>query len=111
MNGDRTLDEVYVATLVKTNTLRREGYTVIEMWECEWKALLKDPTSAAHQFVAPPFVPRDAFLGGRTGAVSLYAHVDAEAGEQIHYVDVTSLYPWVNKTALYPIVSPCFTRA
>ena len=40
VNGDRTLDEVYVATLVKTNTLRREGYTVIEMWECEWKALL-----------------------------------------------------------------------
>ena len=31
VNGDRTLDEVYVATLVKTIALRQEGYTVIQM--------------------------------------------------------------------------------
>lgn len=111
VNGDRTLDEVYNATLVKINTLRREGYTVIEMWECQWKALLKVPSSAERQFVstlelAAPLNPRDAFFGGRTGAVSLYAHVNQEVGEKIHYVDVTSLYPWVNKTALYPVGHP-----
>ena len=83
VNGDRTLDEVYVATLIKTTTLHREGYKVMEMWECEWKALLKDPTSDESQFVktlqlAPPLVPRDAFFWGRTGAVSLYAHVDED---------------------------------
>ena len=109
VNGDRTLDEVYVATLVKTNALRREGYTVKEMWECEWKALLKDQTSAAAHFVKTleldePLIPRDAFFGGRTGAVSLYAHVNE--GDKIHYLDVTSLYPWVNKTAIYPVGHP-----
>lgn len=72
VNGDRTLDEVYNATLVKINTLRREGYTVIEMWECQWKALLKVPSSAERQFVstlelAAPLNPRDAFLGGENG--------------------------------------------
>lgn len=38
--------------------------------------------------------------------MSLYAHVNQEVGEKIHYVDVTSLYPWVNKTALYPVGHP-----
>jgi len=32
---DRTLEELYQATLVKTQTLRTAGYTVVEMWECE----------------------------------------------------------------------------
>ena len=72
VNGDRTLDEVYVATLVKSNTLRREGYTVVEMWECEWKKLLNDPASVASHFVktlelADPLNPRDAFFGGANG--------------------------------------------
>jgi len=46
--------------------------------------------------VVPPMVPRHAFFGGRTGAVALYAK--AKPNEEIRYVDVTSLYPWVNKT-------------
>lgn len=111
INGDRSLDEVRTATLVKINTLRREGYNVIEIWECEWKALLADKTTAEARFVstldlADPLIPRDAFFGGRTGAVCLYAKADEGQGEQIHYVDVTSLYPWVNKTATYPVGHP-----
>ena len=31
---------------------------------------------------------------------------EAEEGEEIHYVDETSLYPWVKKTACYPIGHP-----
>ena len=52
----------------------------------------------------PPLQPRDAFFGGRTGAVALYHQADP--GEKIFYVDVTSLYPWVNKTARYPLGHP-----
>ena len=48
-----------------------------------------------------PLEPREAFFGGRTGAVALYAV--AGEGEQIRYLDVTSLYPWVNKNCPYPI--------
>ena len=33
---DRTLEELYQDTLVKTQTLFSAGYTVAEMWECEW---------------------------------------------------------------------------
>lgn len=111
INGDRTLEEVYQATRVKIQTLRADGYTVVELWECQWKAWLGDETTPQHQFVdsltlADPLEPRDAFFGGRTGAVSLYATVDATQGETIKYLDVTSLYPWVNETAKYPLKHP-----
>ena len=49
-----------------------------------------------------PLEPRKAFFGGRTGAVAL--HAVAGEGEEIPYVDVISLYPWVNKNCPYPIV-------
>lgn len=52
----------------------------------------------------PPLEPRDAFFGGRTGAVSL--HAEAGEGEEIRYCDITSLYPWVNKNCQYPIGHP-----
>ena len=51
--------------------------------------------------LVPPLEPREAFFGGRTGAVALHA-VTGE-GEEIRYVDVTSLYRWVNKNCPYPI--------
>ena len=111
VNADRTLNEVYTATCVKIQTLRNEGYRIKEIWECQWKRQLEDVSSPASVFVktltlADPLQPRDAFLGGRTGAVSLHACADESQGEKIHYLDVTSLYPWVNKTARYPIGHP-----
>lgn len=47
-----------------------------------------------------PLNPRDAFYGGRTGAVSLYCK--AEETDLIKYADVTSLYPFANKYKEYP---------
>ncbi len=44
--------------------------------------------------------PRDAFFGGRTNAIKLYHQTHED--EEIHYVDFTSLYPWVNKNCTYP---------
>ena len=40
VHPDRTLDELYLATEVKSQTLRMANYQVIEMWECEWDALV-----------------------------------------------------------------------
>ena len=57
--------------------------------------------------LVPPLEPREAFFlggGGRREAVALHA-VTGE-GEEIRYVDVTSLYPWVNKNCPYLIGHP-----
>ena len=37
---DRTVEELYQATLNKRMALIRAGYTVIEMWECQWDSLV-----------------------------------------------------------------------
>jgi hypothetical protein len=44
------------------------------------------------------------FLGGRTNAAKLY-HKCGD-GEKIKYYDVTSLYPFVQKTKPYPFGAP-----
>ena len=110
---DRSPNEVYRATMEKLERLKEAGYTVKEMWECHWKTLVQEDEEVK-RFVSglervDPLVPREAFFGGRTGAVSLYHQVGS--GEEIHYMDVTSLYPWVNKTQEYPLGHPeIFTR-
>ena len=50
--------------------------------------------------------PRDAFCGGRTNAVKLYHLADITSEEKINYYDFTSLYPFINKNARYPVGHP-----
>ncbi|XP_022800925.1 uncharacterized protein LOC111338671 [Stylophora pistillata] len=95
-------------TQQKLKALRDAGYTVIEMWKCKFDALKKQDEECRN-FVTnlnlvSPLEPRDAFFGGRTGAVALHHRVSDS--EQIRYVDVTSEYPWVNKNGLYPLGHP-----
>ena len=109
-NPDRTLAELYEATQAKLQRLRAAGFQVVVQWECTWKQQIES-TPSLSSFLSsltstPPLQPRDAFFGGRTGAVALYHKADVDLGEKIFYVDVTSLYPWVNKTARYPLGHP-----
>ena len=102
---DRSVEELYQATLSKCMALLRGGYTVLEMWECEWDQLV-DTDEAVQRCLSsfdlvPPLEPREAFFGGRTGPVAL--HAVAGEGEEIRFVAVTSLYPWVNKNCPYLI--------
>ena len=105
---DRTVEELYEATINKRTALLQAGYTVIEIWECQWDSLVKKD-EAVKQFLAslqlvPPLEPREAFFGGRTEGVTL--HAVAGEGEEIRYVDITSLYPYINKTSTYPVGHP-----
>jgi len=109
----KTMGEVREATATKIQQLRDLGYHVKEIWECEWAALKKiDPsvtTFVQDLKIDTPLNPCDAFFGGRTNAITL--HYKAEPHQQIRYVDITSLYPWVNKNALYPVGHPTFIDA
>ena len=103
-NYDLTMHDLYDATQDKVQKLTKQGYNVIQMWGCEWEHLLKtqpeiDSFVRELNFIQP-LQPRDAFCGGRTNAIKLYHHITP--GQKIHYIDVTSLYPWVNKTSTYP---------
>ena len=104
---DRTPNQAHRATTEKLKRLG-EKYTVKSVWECTWRSM-KQQNPSVKSFVSglswvDPLQPRDAFFGGRTGAVAL--HHEVSPGEKIFYVDVTSLYPWVNKNAEYPLGHP-----
>ena len=75
------------------------------MWECDWHQRLQDQPQVADYVASlhlqPLLQPREAIFGGRTDVVQL--HRTAAQGEEIRYYDYTSLYPWVNKNARYPV--------
>ena len=101
---------MYEATLAKTALLRAMGYTVIEKWECDWDREIKTNANL-NEFVSKLNIveslePREAFFGGRTNAATLYHKANEEVGEQIRYVDVTSLYPFINKYGKHPVGHP-----
>ena len=70
---------------------------------------MKESKPEIQQFVdglklSSPLSVKDAFKGGRTNTFTL--KYDVHPGEKIHYIDVTSLYPTVNKKDDYPIGHP-----
>ena len=54
--------------------------------------------------IRDPLDPREAFFGGRTNATFLKK--TCGEGERIDYLDICSLYPYVNKYKAYPIGHP-----
>ncbi|PFX34623.1 Ankyrin-1 [Stylophora pistillata] len=89
-----TIEACRRQTTQKTVTLQRLGYTVVEMWQCQWEKLKKSSPDLRNftqsLSLTTPLHPREAFFGGRTGATILYHRIDPTQGEQIRYVDVTS---------------------
>ena len=81
---------------------------MVELWECQWVKLKQNnPTIRAfvNQLdIVEPLNPRDAFCGGRTDSIKLYHQTKAD--KEIGYFDYTSLYPYVNKNAKYPLGHP-----
>ena len=76
---DRTQAEVYEATMKKIQQLKASGYKVVVQWECDYlKEKQSNPNLKAfvEMFeLVEPLEPRDAFFGGRTEAIALYANV------------------------------------
>ena len=103
-----TMNLRYSSTVEKTAHLRSQGYTVNEKWECEFKNLLS--AEERQEIKKNPLLnkialnPRDSFYGGRTGNTTMY--YKTKEGEQIKYVDVCSLYPFICKYGKFPVGHP-----
>jgi len=105
-------------SLLHQETMDREafilskGFTITSIWEHDYDDQLKndDVMRAFIEDVAIkcPLNPRDAFKGGRVNAFKLYHQVQPD--EKIHYYDVTSEYPFINKNKVYPIGHPEIIR-
>ena len=106
--ADCSFQEVYQQTKKRSDTIRSSGFKLIEMWGCQWDHLKKtNPeinTAVESLMLTEPLNPRDAFSGGRTNATKLFCSTNGS--EKIRYIDYTSLYPFINKTAQYPTGYP-----
>ena len=65
---DRSMEDVYLCTQRKVADLASRGYTVKQMWECQWTKLKQDNPAVrdiVNQLdIVAPLNPRDAFCGG-----------------------------------------------
>ncbi|XP_060558044.1 uncharacterized protein LOC132718360 [Ruditapes philippinarum] len=99
------MSELYTHTLDEQKYLESEGYIYECIWECDFKQklesnpIMKKYTESLE--IVSPLEPRDAFHGGRTEAFKMFA--ESTANTQIKYFDVTSLYPYINKTGKIPL--------
>ena len=96
-------------TLKRSGEIRSAGYNLIEMYECEFiDQINSNPALKAfmeNEFDVPKRMGlRDAFVGGRTSVFKLY-HECVE-NEEIHFCDVVSLYPFINKHSKQPVGHP-----
>lgn len=104
----RTMGELHLDTLEKKRYVKNilKDWRYVTMWECDWN--VEEQTIPRHIIQtlpnSIPLDPREAFYGGRTNASCLL--YECQQGEQIKYVDFTSLYPSVNKYGSYPLGHP-----
>jgi beta-xylosidase len=86
--NEKTMHDLYQATVQKTEYLREHGFQVIETWECEINRELKRDEEMKEYFdnydLTDPLEPRHAFYGGRTNATKLFH--ECKDDEEIRYV-------------------------
>ena len=109
---NKPLHAIYSRTLDRERLIKENGYKLVVMWECDFKALLRvtpllqelEATTVFHEHLDV----RDSFFGGRCQVFKLY-HA-ARTCEKMHYLDFTSLYPSQLKQKRYPVGLPTVIR-
>jgi hypothetical protein len=96
---------LYKVCLERTSFIKGIVKNFVEIWEHEWDIMIKSDFElkdfCKDSEIRPALKPREALYGGRTNAAKLY-HL-CEKDEKIKYFDVTSLYPYVQKTQTFPL--------
>ena len=99
---------LYKVCSERTRFIKNIVKNFVEIWEHEWDKIYKENKEiklfCKNTNVRPALKPRDALFGGRTNAAKLYHKCLND--EKIKYYDVTSLYPFVQKTGCYPFGAP-----
>ena len=108
LKNGKSLAQRYRETVLKAKRLKELGFTVINIWSCEFQQLLKDNKEKAdfveNLHIQEPINLRDCYFGGRTNALILYKEM--KSGEKAYYYDFTSLYPSVMKYRDFPVGHP-----
>ena len=69
------MEQLFKDTFEKVRHLKKQGFQVIEMWECDLVKEMGHDEDMRRYFeeyeIVDPLQPRDAFYGGRTNAAKL----------------------------------------
>ena len=103
-----TMGDLNKITVNRTTELRKAGYRVKEIYECQFQKQMRsnpDLNKFVNDLDVPPRMKiRDCFYGGRTDVFTMYH--ECTGNEEIHYADVCSLYPYINKHSRMPVGHP-----
>lgn len=97
------MGDLYSKTKERSDQIKKAGYNLIEMWDCNWIKSKQYKNSEKPEIIES-LNPRDAFFGGRTNAFKLLAK--STKNKKIKYIDVCSLYPTVQYYDYYPVGHP-----
>jgi hypothetical protein len=106
-----TMGQLYARTINKRKAIEALGYTVLEMWGCEW-ASHKCGNIAVKEFmlsyepINSALTIRDALFGGRTEVFTL--HHECKGNEEVRAADIISLYPSVNYGLVHGITDETY---
>lgn len=95
----KDVQDHYEATMSHLNSY----YNVQTIWQHEYNTSWMDPY---YLKCVDQMTPSDCFYGGRTEVFKLYANSDKFPEDEIHYYDVTSLYPSVYAHRRLPVGYP-----
>ena len=74
--SQKTMEQLYMDTIMKISYLKDQGFRVVEKWGCELKKDREEDEEMNQFFqqnkIIDPLQPRDAFYGGRTNATKLF---------------------------------------
>jgi hypothetical protein len=85
--------------MARLQKIKDAGYKVVSIWVCEFRKLLRDNLGLEKELCSQTCVKissiniRVALYGGRKKATKMW--YKTKQGEEIHYVDVISLYPYI----------------
>ncbi|VDI21496.1 Hypothetical predicted protein [Mytilus galloprovincialis] len=94
----------------KKTYVEKKGCINTYIWKCEFDKHIREDESTKKFIdslqldIVIPLEPRDAFVEGRTEAFNLYH--ESSFDDSVKYYDVTSLYPYINKTGKAVIGHP-----
>lgn len=95
-----TMEDLYEKTTRRSKQLKEAGYSLVEIWECEWLKSREYKVTIPVQ-IDEPLKPRESFFGDRTNAAKLRV-----TGKKLEYIDVVSLYPTVQYFDPFPVGHP-----
>ena len=134
--SNEKMEELVNKTLQREEELKKMGYELRSIWECQWDAMvsgdihgeiefdecvddqmdcelqstLDEIELSKGQFELDPILPRETLVGGRCSNARLFKEC-LEEGEEICYLDFTSLYLFVMKNRQYPMGHPVRIRS